>query len=114
MCCRRRSARALRYMRDEWLPSWGLQIIVLNHLILKDRRRIQQTGWSWLLICVSLVECLGYEDARHPRALRLGALPPAHGARARADLGVRTTRIAHSDGGPVRGRRSFSRECLSC
>src|SRR5437764_8243223 len=44
MCCRRRSARVLRYMRDEWLPSWGLQIIVLNYLILKDSRGIQQTG----------------------------------------------------------------------
>src|SRR5690242_49012 len=114
MCCRRRSARALRYMRDEWLPSWGLQVIVLNHLILKDRRGIQQTGWSWLLLFVSLVECLRYEGARHHRALRLGALPPAHGARARARVGVRTKRVAHSNGSSVRGRRSLSRECLSC
>src|SRR6267154_3223214 len=44
MCCRRRSAREFRYMLDEWLLSWGLQIIVVKHLILKDMRGIQQTG----------------------------------------------------------------------
>src|SRR5258708_22382794 len=31
-------------MQDESLPSWGLQICVLTHLILKDRLRIQQPG----------------------------------------------------------------------